>query len=158
MTMPVLSHLSIASIQIRQDAEGRYCLNDLHKAAGNEQRHRPKYWLGNQQTKDLEAEIAKGGITPIQSKQQVGTYVCREMVYAYAMWISPAFHLQVIRAYDALVRPPAAKVITDQSRLRHLAAKVGRAALVVVKKDELISLQRAKIELLELKLAATLMS
>lgn len=32
--------LTIANTTIRQDAEGRYCLNDLHKAAGGEAKHK----------------------------------------------------------------------------------------------------------------------
>jgi hypothetical protein len=56
------------------------------------------------QTQALVAEI--NNCSDVSSFKTVtgrngGTYVCKELVYAYAMWISPKFHLQVIRAYDA---------------------------------------------------------
>lgn len=110
--------ITIDNTPIRQDADGRYCLNDLHKASGNENKHRPSLWLNNQQTQDLIAEIEKAGIPAfeagipaskiqavltLQGKGKQGTYVVKELVYSYAMWISPAFSLKVIRAYDALV-------------------------------------------------------
>ncbi|ASF46228.1 KilA-N domain-containing protein [Methylovulum psychrotolerans] len=95
--------LTICDIQIRQDQNGRYCLNDLHKAAGGEDKHRPTYWLKLQQTVDLQKELEIDGIPSILTKQGHGTFVVKELVYVYAMWISAKFHIAVIRAYDALV-------------------------------------------------------
>ncbi len=96
--------MKIDNLKIRTDEEGRFCLNDLHKAAGNEKRHSPSYWLNNQQTKELIDELETTGIPVVTAGgRKGGTYVCKELVYAYAMWISAAFHLKVIRAYDALI-------------------------------------------------------
>ncbi|MFU0948652.1 KilA-N domain-containing protein [Kluyvera ascorbata] len=120
-TVNCTNGIIISDIKIHMDTEGRYSLNDLHKASGDEQRHRPKYWLELNQTIELVDEILKGGITPFKNDdvsnagmpifkpvvskkgRYGGTYVCKELVYSYAMWISAAFALKVIRAYDALV-------------------------------------------------------
>jgi len=108
-----MSELIIAGTGIRQDAEGRYSLNDLHKASGGEKRHGPSYWLANAQTVELIGELETTGnpvisdtenpVSTIKGGKNQGTYVCKELVYAYAMWISPRFHLQVIRTFDAVV-------------------------------------------------------
>lgn len=109
-----MNKIIISDIAIHQDAEGRYSLNDLHKASGAEARHYPAQWLRLDQTNELIQEILNVQICTIKNEAQVaptksktgrygGTYVCKELVYAYAMWISAAFALKVIRAYDAMV-------------------------------------------------------
>ena len=100
---------------------GRYCLNDLHRASGCEKRHGPSYWLANAQTKELLAELGGTGIpvgpvVTLNDGRNNGTYVVKELVYAYAMWISAKFHLHVIRAFDALVTGKA-QPATDNARL-----------------------------------------
>ncbi|TFH88247.1 KilA-N domain-containing protein [Billgrantia azerbaijanica] len=98
------NQLTVADIAVRQDSEGRYSLNDLHKAAGGAEKHKPIKYLRLDQAKDLTAELEKGQVCPISTHRgrYGGTFVVKELVYAYAMWISPAFHLKVIRAYDQL--------------------------------------------------------
>lgn len=96
--------IAIDGVAVRQDINGRYCLNDLHRAAGSEGRQRPSVWLQNNQTQELAQEISKAGIPALEVIKggiSPGVYVCKELVYSYAMWISPAFSLKVIRTFDA---------------------------------------------------------
>lgn len=85
----------------------------MHKAAGGHQKDRPKYWLEATNTRNLIDELdkeLKGGNPPFSTAQPIhtvrgvkgGSYACKELVYAYAMWISPSFHLKVIRTFDAV--------------------------------------------------------
>lgn len=99
----------VEGIQIRCDHDGRFCLNDLHRASGGEKRHQPSNWLALQQTQALIGAIARSAqnepgtpVAPVVSRQGLGTFGVKSLVYAYAMWISPEFHLRVIDAYDAM--------------------------------------------------------
>ncbi|GAB3359044.1 MULTISPECIES: KilA-N domain-containing protein [Giesbergeria] len=99
--------LTIGGATVRRVGD-LFSLNDLHKAAGGEAKHKPSEWLRNQQAQDLLEEIQKAGIPAITSKPKVGTYASRELVIAYAAWISAAFHLKVIRVFlDATAPTPA---------------------------------------------------
>lgn len=97
----IMTALTILSTKIRQ-LDGLYSLNDLHKAAGGESKHQPALFMRNEQTQSLVEEI-KSTDSQICTKTvrggQGGTYACRELVIAYAAWISAAFHLKVIRVF-----------------------------------------------------------
>lgn len=132
------AELEVVGVVIRQDDEGRFCLNDLHRASGGEPRHRPAYWIENLQTKQLVAEIEKAGIPAIESKQGLGTFVTRDLVYSYAMWVSASFQLKVIRAYDELVNQPV-----NPSKLSRLQL----IELALIAEQERIALENKVSEL-----------
>ncbi|MDE1139987.1 MAG: KilA-N domain-containing protein [Paraburkholderia tropica] len=106
MTNRNTSPIEIGGIVIHADEDGRFSLNDLHRAAGGNPTHRPGEFMRNQQAIDLAAEIdgETAGFSAVKKREGRGggTFACKEMVYAYAMWISPAFHLKVIRTFDAV--------------------------------------------------------
>lgn len=95
-----MSNLAILNTSIRS-YENLFSLNDLHQASGNLTKHKPAFFLRIDMTKDLIAEIENE--TPNALKvirgAQGGTYACEELMLAYAMWISPKFHLIVLRAF-----------------------------------------------------------
>ncbi len=97
-----MQSLSISSITIRRDAEGRYSLNDLHRAAGGEKRHGPSYFLSSPQTMELLAELETTGqpVVTVEGRNG-GTWVVKQVVVSYAAWISPKFHLEVINTFLA---------------------------------------------------------
>jgi hypothetical protein len=107
--------LTIGTSAIRQ-LDGLYSLNDLHAAAGGDKNQQPANFMRLDQTQALVAEINSSEMrssTKTINGRKGGTYVCRELVYAYANWISPAFYLKMIRAFDALQQPALAAPAFD---------------------------------------------
>lgn len=108
-----MKNLTILNTSIRT-LDNLYSLNDLHIASGNDPKHRPTFFIRNEQTQALISELNAEKVTCENShssdlrssvlvvKNGVGTYACQELVIAYAAWISAAFHLKVIRAFMAL--------------------------------------------------------
>lgn len=96
-----------------------YSLNDLHAVSGGKKKHQPSNWLRSKQAQEIIAELKNESFSSsdMRSLEPVrvimgrqfdntpqGTYACKELVYTYAMWISPSFHLLVIRAFDAMAK------------------------------------------------------
>ena len=85
--------------------EGRYCVNDLHRASGGAKRHAPNEFLRLRATKALISELTGDSrLAPVESMRggtSPGTYVARELVYAHPE----------VRPHDprnfALVAPPS---------------------------------------------------
>lgn len=130
--------ISIAGLTIEQSTNGLYSINDLHKASGGLAKHRPENWYRLQATINLisflESQVInhkngkvietvsgkdigsqeKNPCNPIGGIQ--GTFVCRELVVAYATWISPQFFAHVIRTFLDVVDGVYARV-AEQDRI-----------------------------------------
>ena len=133
--------ISIAGLTIEQSSNGLYSINDLHRASGGLAKHRPENWYRLQATinlisflesqeknqqitknssiietvsgKDIGSQ-EKNPCNPIGGIQ--GTFVCRELVVAYATWISPQFFAHVIRTFLDVVDGVYARV-AEQDRI-----------------------------------------
>ncbi len=106
--------------ELHLDGNGRYNLNDLHKAAGGMAKHKPALFFRLESTQALINAIERHRGTDVYLGQKTsdfqameavrggagsqGTFVVKQLVYAYAMWISPKFMLKVIDILDEIAR------------------------------------------------------
>ena len=114
-----MSNLTILNNSIRS-CGNLYSLNDLHQASGGLDKHSPFRFMRNESTQELISEMknemnTKSGVQKeaqgsdlifktLRGRNIQGTWVCEELVLSYAMWISPKFHLIVLRAFLAMHR------------------------------------------------------
>ncbi|WP_234407458.1 KilA-N domain-containing protein [Pseudomonas bohemica] len=113
-------------MRIKQDDEGRYCLNDLHKAAvadgANKRTKEPGKFMATESFAEMVTELTtqNPGSLPVVTIEgrNGGTYVARELIYAYAMWVNARFHLHVIRTFDSVVTGQLEAVEARHSRER----------------------------------------
>jgi len=109
--------LIVGNVAIRAHG-GLYNLNDLHQASGSEAKHQPSNFIRLEATQALIAELCSSdvrikAIDTVRGRGKAqGTYACRELVIAYAAWISAAFQLKVIQVFlDTAAPAPAQRAL-----------------------------------------------
>jgi len=113
--------ITIGNVTIHQSDNGLYLLTDLWKSSGGNKKDQPNKWLNLIETQryisylGTKTENVKKSsyFLTIQGKDNQGTYVCRQLVYSFAMWISPAFHDLVIDTFDQLQNATTTQELID---------------------------------------------
>ena len=102
-------NLVMLETTIRQDKEGRYCLNDLHKAAIasglDVERKNPRDFFRTDMAKNFTASLQKVDETthnPVVTKEgrNGGTYAVRLLAQRYCGWLSSDFEVAVYSLID----------------------------------------------------------
>lgn len=151
-------HITVAEIQILQDAQGLYHLNTLHKASekATKKSKSPNEWLRLKSTQELIEETrqtsqtgnSRSAMVTMESVCRVqnggtdpGVYAHELLAVSYAGWISPAFQLKVNQAFidsrkpqmlpmamDEIVAYMAQQHVEQRRRMEAVEAKVEQVA------------------------------
>ncbi|WP_295390528.1 phage antirepressor N-terminal domain-containing protein [uncultured Thiodictyon sp.] len=125
---PAHPPITIAGIAIRQDVAGRYCITDVHLAAGGDDQHRPTRWLQRQHTIALIKECDTPDHPAVVAKTGYGTFATKPVILAYGLSVSLAFHLRVSQAFESATAPAASQPADGPllpSEQQALAAVIG---------------------------------
>lgn len=120
--------IHIANLTIEQSSNGLYSINDIHRASGGLAKHQPAAWMRLQSTTNL-IRLMESQVINQQSKNSIvetvegrnyggnsGTFVCRKLVVAYALWISTEFFSHVLDVFLDVVDGVYARV-AEQDRI-----------------------------------------
>jgi hypothetical protein len=120
---------------VRVDAQGRLCLTDLWRAAGAEENQRPSQWLRLPGTETLISQLGtetvglSHSLVETSEGRSGGAWSHYLLALAYAEYLSPAFHLRVLRVYSQATAgqlPPPKPVAALPERVQ-AAAVMARA-------------------------------
>lgn len=101
------------NITLNPDESGRYKLNDLFSVSGASRSRRPVDWLRRGEVNDLIEKLKGVNLHPLKivNGRNGGTYAIKEIIYAYAEWISPEFHKAVLETFSAAVEGDGSKAV-----------------------------------------------
>jgi hypothetical protein len=106
----VVNLLVIQETPIRQDAYGRYSLNDLHKAAMANgiatESQRPGEFLKSDSIQNFVAALDADAVVSKKGGSCQGTWACKDLLLKYATWLSSDVEkliYQKVNDLDAIV-------------------------------------------------------
>lgn len=121
--------LEVMGQPIRSKGE-LFSANDLHKIAGGEKHKAPNEWLRTNQAQELINEVTLTGNFRLAHKvvkggKEPGVWLCEDLMYSYAMWLSPRFQLLVIRCFKEY-----AQAMITRYKLRGESLELNEALLL----------------------------
>ena len=103
------TNITVFEKTIRIDAEGRFCLNDIHKAAMANgkatESQKPSEFLRHDKVKDFISEVDleagnRASIKTVKGRGITGTYATELVALRYAGWISAKVEVEVYRTFQ----------------------------------------------------------
>lgn len=128
----------VVGTEIPLDEYGRYNLNTLHKASGENDSKAPNQWLRTRHAKELIAELeskllktfqtanlqsGQKAVNPVNGGSNPGTYAHELIAVSYAGWIRADFQLDVNQAF---IDFKSGKVGVDLLNMPSLDVMTGR--------------------------------
>lgn len=127
---PELLPITIQGQTFHANTDGMWSLNAIHQTLGLPEAKRPGQWNNEIRIaldQDGNFHLAYGGANP-------GTWATEAGTIAYAMWVSPAFYLMVVRAFilmrnDSVLQKRVALLALDESNGK-LTTAIPKADLI----------------------------